>query len=204
MSCCFLGERPTAPRGSTCRFSGFAQGVKNFLPPVVRTRMGVKHRRGGSRVVFLERTPTSRDDAAPMPIVPDYPTLADVNLTYDLASRLIQSIDGTGTRTYTYDNLGRRTAKTDPPRNPTGNFTPTHPGGVPVPNMRPVDEIDGCCQDHDNRTAGMWNPIATRDADCKLYRCAKTKSCRGDALCEIAKADIIKFASALCLRPMPF
>jgi YD repeat-containing protein len=54
----------------------------------------------------------------------DYPQSADVWLQYDAEGRLVQSVDGTGTRTYSYDSWGRRVQQVSP----AGTTTATYDG----------------------------------------------------------------------------
>ena len=52
----------------------------------------------------------------------DYPQSADVSLVYDAEGRLVQSVDGTGTRTFSYDSWGRRTQQVSPAGTTTATY----------------------------------------------------------------------------------
>ena len=53
----------------------------------------------------------------------DYPNMADVSLSYNALDDVTQIVDGVGTNTFTYDNLGRLTALTGPFANDGQTFS---------------------------------------------------------------------------------
>jgi YD repeat-containing protein len=56
----------------------------------------------------------------------DYPTSTDVVLGYDPEGRITSSVDGTGSRSYTYNDIGLKTYQTDPRGNTSATY---YPGG---------------------------------------------------------------------------
>ncbi|GBC97313.1 Putative deoxyribonuclease RhsC [bacterium HR16] len=110
------------------------------------------------RTDALGRVTTYSYDAWGRLVGIDYPQSADVSLQYDAEGRLVQSVDGTGTRTFSYDSWGRRTQQTSP----AGTTTATYDAAGRITSQTDVTgrliqyQYDGA-----GRLIKVWDPSSS-------------------------------------------
>ncbi len=70
----------------------------------------------------------------------------------------------------------------------------------------PIDDLDKCCQEHDDCLATWkeWiNPIKYRECQCKLCACAEFAYCGNNWKCKIARLAITGWSCCSCFNPNP-
>ena len=66
----------------------------------------------------------------------------------------------------------------------------------------PVDQLDSCCQSHDNCMATVWDwldPYTSHVCQCKLCWCALNANCHWSFGCNAARAAIVAWACEGCV-----
>ncbi len=116
----------TDPMGRQTQFTYDATGnLTQVRDPLGNTtRYSYQCCRVTQRTDALGRVTTYSYDGWGRLVGIDYPQSADVSLQYDAEGRWIQSVDGTGTRTFSYDSWGRRVQQVSP----AGTTTATYDG----------------------------------------------------------------------------